>query len=161
MDQHHIWLALFEHVTHTGEHAGGDIVQVLSLLHNVEIIVRLHLEYLEHLVQHLAVLTGHTHNCLKIFRIFLELLHQRAHLDGLWPGSEDKHYFFHWLYFVIAYFSCIIPHANPLLSSLSLSGPCTHSSTLTNGSSHRPFRLIVALYPSQLRCLSSINILMG
>ena len=30
-----------------------------------------------------------------IFRVFLELLHQWAHLNGLWTGSKYKHYCFH------------------------------------------------------------------
>ena len=96
VDQHHIGLALLEHVAHTGEHAGGDVVQVLSLLHNVEVEVGLHLEDAQHLVQHLAVLSRHAHNRLKLLRIFLELLHQRAHLNRLRPRSKHKHYFFHW-----------------------------------------------------------------
>lgn len=44
VDQYNIGLALFEHVTHAGEHASGDIIQVLSLFHNIEVEVRLHLK---------------------------------------------------------------------------------------------------------------------
>ena len=40
-------------------------------------------------LEHHAVLAGYTDYCLEIFRMLLELLHQWAHLDGLWPGSED------------------------------------------------------------------------
>ena len=88
VDQHHIGLARLEHVAHTGEHAGGDIVQVLPLLHNIEVEVGLHVEDAQHLVQHLAVLSRHAHNRLKLTRILLELLDQRAYLDGLWPCSK-------------------------------------------------------------------------
>ena len=88
VDQHHIGLALLEYVAHTGEHAGGDVVQVLSLLHNIEVEVGLHLEDAQHLVKHLAVLSRHAHNRLKLLRILLELLDQRAHLDRLRPRSK-------------------------------------------------------------------------
>ena len=96
VDQHHIGLARLEHVAHTGEHAGSDIVQVLSLLHNIEVEVGLHLEDAQHLVQHLAVLSRHAHNRLKLLRILLELLDQRTHLNRLWSRSKHKHYFFHY-----------------------------------------------------------------
>ena len=95
VDQHHIGLARLEHVAHTGEHAGGDIVEVLPLLHDVQVVIRLHIEDPEHLVQHLTVLSRYAHDCLEILRILLELLHQRAHLDALRAGSENEHYFFH------------------------------------------------------------------
>ena len=88
VDQHHIGLARLEHIAHTGEHAGGDIVQVLPLFHNIEVEVGLHLEDAQHLVQHLAVLSRHAHNRLKLLRILLELLHQRAHLNRLRPRSK-------------------------------------------------------------------------
>ena len=35
MDQNHIRLALLKHIAHPGEHASGDIVEVLPLLHDV------------------------------------------------------------------------------------------------------------------------------
>ena len=103
VDQHHIGLAGLEHVAHTGEHAGGDIVQVLPLLHNIEVEVGLHLEDAQHLVQHLAVLPRHAHNRLKLLRILLELLHQRAHLNRLRPCTKHKHYFLHQTYVLISY----------------------------------------------------------
>ena len=89
MDQDHIRLALLEYVAHAGKHAGSDIVQVLPLLHDIQVIIRLHLEYAQHLVQHLPMLPRHAHDRLKLLRILLELLHQRAHLDGLRAGSEN------------------------------------------------------------------------
>ena len=41
MDQDHIRPALLEHVAHAGKHAGGDVVQVLSLLHDIQVEIRL------------------------------------------------------------------------------------------------------------------------
>ena len=96
MDQDHIRLALLEHIAHAGKHTGSHIVKILSLLHDIQIIIRLHLEDAQYLIQHLPMLPSHTHNRLKLLRILLELLHQRAHLDGLGAGSEDKHYFLHY-----------------------------------------------------------------
>ena len=95
MDQDDIGLDLLQDVAHAGEHAGRDVVQVLPLLHDVQVEVRLDLEDPEHLVQHLPMLPGDAHNRLKLFRTLLELLHQRAHLDGLGAGSENEHYFLH------------------------------------------------------------------
>ena len=49
----------------------------------------------EHLVEHFTVLTGDTDKGLERIGMFLELLDKRRHLDGLRPGSENKHDFFH------------------------------------------------------------------
>lgn len=95
MDKDHIGLDFLEHVSRAGQHAGGDVVQVLALLHDVQVKIRLHLKYLEHLVQHLPMLPGDAHDGLELIGIFLELLHQGAHLDGLWAGAEDEEYFLH------------------------------------------------------------------
>lgn len=62
---------------------------VLCLIAMLSRGVRHDFENLENLVQHLTVLAGNTDYCLEILRILLELLNQRAHLNGLWPGSED------------------------------------------------------------------------
>ena len=96
MDQDHIRLALLEHVAHAGKHAGSDIVQVLPLLHDIQVIIRLHIEDAQHLIQHLPMLPSHAHDRLKFLRILLELFHQRAHLNGLRAGSENEHYCFHY-----------------------------------------------------------------
>ena len=100
MDQDHIGLALLKHVAHTGKHAGSHVVQVLPLLHDIQVIVRLYIEDAKYLIQHLPVLTGHAHDRLKLLRILLELLHQRAHLDGLRAGSENEHYSLHYIDFL-------------------------------------------------------------
>ena len=86
--QHHIGLALLEHIAHTSKNTGRDIVEVLPLLHDVQVVIGLHIKDSEHLVQHLTVLAGNTNDSLEIFRIFLELLHQWAHLNGLRTGSK-------------------------------------------------------------------------
>ena len=50
------------------------------------------------------MLPSHAHDGLKLLRILLELLHQRAHLNGLGPGSENEHYGFH----VLESVSCLL-----------------------------------------------------
>lgn len=54
-----------------------------------------HVEDAQHLVEHLAMLARHGHDCLKLIRSRLELVDERAHLDRLRAGAEDEHYFFH------------------------------------------------------------------
>ena len=48
-----------------------------------------------HLIKHLTMLASNTNDGFEIFRIFLELLYKGTHLNGLWAGSEYKHYGFH------------------------------------------------------------------
>ena len=47
------------------------------------------LEDLQDLVEHLTMLPGHADDGLEVLGVLLELLDQRAHLDGFWTGSED------------------------------------------------------------------------
>ena len=55
----------------------------------------LDLEDLPDLVEHLTMLPSDADDGLEVLGVLLKHLHPRAHLDGLWTGSEDKHYFFH------------------------------------------------------------------
>ena len=95
MDQNDIGLDLIQHIPHPGQHPRRDIVQVLPLLHDIQIIIRLHIENCQHLVQHFPMLPRHAHNRLERLRILLERLHQRTHLNRLRPRSKHQHYLFH------------------------------------------------------------------
>lgn len=44
------------------------------------------------------MLTCYTYNCFKCFRMFLELLYQRTHLNSLRTCAENKHNSFHFIY---------------------------------------------------------------
>ena len=126
MDQDHIWLHLRKHIAHPREHPRRHIIQVLPLLHDIQVEVRLHLEDPQHLVQHLPMLPRHAHDRLKLLRILLELLHQRAHLDGLRPGPENEHDFFHsfdglpvWRFY-FSFYLCSEMRCSPLRKGKSL-----------------------------------------
>ncbi len=69
----------------------GDIVEILpcSLCRDRS---RTFVEYLEHLIEHLAMLPGERTLLSGTFGVFLELLHQRSILDGLGRSPEHKHY---------------------------------------------------------------------
>ena len=95
MDQNHIRLDFLQDIAHAGKHPCGHVVEILALLHDVQVVIRHDLEDAQHLVQHLAVLARHAHNRLELSRILLELLYQRAHLDGLRPRAENEHYSLH------------------------------------------------------------------
>ena len=58
VDQHNVRLDLLQHALDPLQNVGGNIKKGLLILHNGKIVVRLHLEGLQHLLQHLAVLTG-------------------------------------------------------------------------------------------------------
>lgn len=49
----------------------------------------------QYLVEHLAVLARHGHDGLELILARLQLVDERAHLDCLRAGAEDKHDFFH------------------------------------------------------------------
>lgn len=89
MNQYNIWLALLEYISHSSQHTGSDIIQVLSLLHDVEIIIWFYLKYIQYLVEHLSVLTSYTNDGLKPIIMLLKLFYQWAHFYCLWTSSED------------------------------------------------------------------------
>lgn len=95
VDEHYVGGGFREHVAHADEHAGGDIVEVLTLLHDVEVVVGGDVEDGEHLVEHLAVLSGDADDGLERVGVFLELFDERCHLDGFRACPEDEHYLFH------------------------------------------------------------------
>ena len=89
MDKYHIGLALLEDITHAIKYANSHICKVLSLLHDVQVNIWLDIEDFQHLVEHFTMLTCYAYDGFKLFCVFLELLHQRAHLDGFWTSAED------------------------------------------------------------------------
>ena len=95
VDEHNVGLRFTQHVAHACKHAGSDIIEILSLLHDVEVEVGADVEDVKHLVEHLAVLTGDADNGLECIGMFLELLDKRRHLNGLRTGPENEHDFFH------------------------------------------------------------------
>ena len=89
--QHRVGPPAREHGAHAGEHAGGDVGQVLPGLHQIEVELGLDPEQAEHLVEHLPVLRGDADPGVEA-RQCLQLLDQRRHLDGLGPGAEYQEY---------------------------------------------------------------------
>ena len=94
MNQHHIRLFLLQHTFHVLKHCGGHIEEGLFFPHDVQIIVRSHLEGLHHPIQHLPVLPGDTDYRFQS-RTFFQFFHQGAHFDRLGSGTKYKHNLFH------------------------------------------------------------------
>lgn len=75
MNKNYIRLSFFENVSHSSKDTRCNIIQILALLHDIEIVIWSNLEQIEHLIKHLTVLASNADNCLKFIRIFLELLY--------------------------------------------------------------------------------------
>ena len=91
VDEHYVGPRLTEHVAHAEQHARGHVVEILPLLHYVEVVVGTDVEYLKHLVEHLPVLAGDAYRGAELSGMLLEFLYERSHLDGLGAGPENKH----------------------------------------------------------------------
>ena len=113
----YVGTALLEHIAHTEQHTRGDVVEILSLLHYVEVEVGFYFEEFQNLVEHLTVLARNADDCLKLFAALLERFHQRSHLDGLRAGSEHEHYLFH-IYLVDILFPCFVIYENGILPTI-------------------------------------------
>lgn len=77
------------------QHVARDVEQRLARLHDRQVVVGCHVEHAKHLVQHLTVLTGDRHNRVELVGARPQLVHERAHLNGLRASAEDEHNFFH------------------------------------------------------------------
>ena len=117
--QYDIGRALLEHVTQTRKDASRNIIQVLPLRHNVEVIVRFDIKDGQHLIQHFAMLARDAHDGLKLCWRFLELFHQRAHLNGFRSCTKDQHYFLHCINFLL-YITLLLSLSCPRTSRMLL-----------------------------------------
>ena len=87
MDQNNIRFYFFQNFPDIQKNRIGDIKQGLILFHDGKIIIRLHMKDLKNLLQHFTMLSADTdHRTNRT--AFSELIDDRAHLDGLWSGSE-------------------------------------------------------------------------
>ena len=95
MHQDDVRFGLFEYVSHAHQYPCSNVVQVLSLLHDVQVVVGYDVEQVKYLVEHLPVLPGHAYEGGEVLRVFFEGLYQRGHFDGFRSGPEDEHDGFH------------------------------------------------------------------
>ena len=95
MDQDNVGPLVLEDRLELEQHVARHVEQRLARLHNGQVVVGSHVEDAQHLVEHLAVLARHGHDGLELILSRLQLVGERAHLDGLRAGAEDEHDFFH------------------------------------------------------------------
>lgn len=92
VDQDDIGPLVLEDRLELEQHVARHVEQRLARLHDRQVVVWGHAEDAQHLVEHLAVLTGHGHDGLELIPARLQLVDKRAHLDSLRSGAEDEHY---------------------------------------------------------------------
>jgi hypothetical protein len=88
LDDQPIRSHLAQHARDPLEYGGCHIAEILSLSHDVEVMVGLDLEYVEHLVQHLPMLTGDAGH-LAHAGLPLQRLYHWGQLDRFGAGAED------------------------------------------------------------------------
>ncbi len=101
VDQDDVGPLVLEDGLELDQHVARHVEQRLARLHDRKVVVGRHVEDAQHLVEHLAVLARHGHDSLELIRARLELIDERAHLDGLRAGTEDEHDFFHYRSFLM------------------------------------------------------------
>ena len=92
VDQDHVGPLVLEDGLELEQHVARHIEQRLARLHDRQVVVGRNVEDAQHLVEHLAVLAGHGDDSLELILARLQLVDERAHLDGLRAGAEDEHY---------------------------------------------------------------------
>lgn len=92
VDQDHVGRLVLEDGLELEQHVARHVEQRLARSHDRKVVVGRHVEDAQDLVQHLAVLAGHGDYGLELVSARLQLVDERAHLDGLRAGAEDEHY---------------------------------------------------------------------
>ena len=95
MHENHIGLFILQGLLQFQQHVTRHVKERLPRLHDSQIVVGLDVEYAQHLIEHLAMLSRDGHNSLKLVRTALQLVHERTHLDCLRTSAEDEHYLLH------------------------------------------------------------------
>ena len=93
--EHDIGLLVLEDRLELEQYVARNVEQSLSRLHDGQVVGGFDVEHAKHLVQHLTVLTGDRHNRVELVGARPQLVHERAHLNGLRASAEDEHNFFH------------------------------------------------------------------
>lgn len=93
--EHDIGLLVLEDRLELEQHVARNVEQSLSRLHDGQVVGGFDVEHAKHLVQHLTVLTGDRHHRVELVGARPQLVHERAHLNGLRASAEDEHNFFH------------------------------------------------------------------
>ena len=89
LDEHDVGTGALEHARKLLQHAGRHACRRLPRDHEVEIVVGLEAEDVEHLVEHRPVLRGYTDQTLEAGGVGEKGTYDRGHLDRLRPGAED------------------------------------------------------------------------
>lgn len=102
--EHQIRLSFTKHRLKTLQHTDGDFVKRLPVLHNVQIIIRHNLEYIQHLIQQLTVLRGYADHRVNMLRMFIQFQDKRCHLNGFRTYTEDRHHLYLFSHFPTPFF---------------------------------------------------------
>ena len=94
VDQNDVRLDLAQDLLDPQQHGGGDVEQILLLLHDGQIVIRHDGKNAQDLIEHIPVLAGDADDGSDI-RTFFQLLDERAHFDGLRPGTKYDQNCFH------------------------------------------------------------------
>ena len=89
MYKYYIRMTFFEHITKTCKNTCSHISQILPLLHDIQVIIRLHVKKIKNLIKHFTMLTCYTYDCFKFIIPLLKLFNKRTHFNCLWSCSED------------------------------------------------------------------------
>ena len=92
--QYDIRLFYPENFAHSHKNCCCYIGQILSLLHNIQVVIRNDAEDIKHLLQHFPVLAGDTDDRLQL-PTFPKLQDKRTHLNRFRSCSEYHHYLSH------------------------------------------------------------------
>lgn len=95
MDKDDVGPLVLEDGLELEQHVARHVEQRLARLHDRQVVVGRNVEDAQHLVEHLTVLAGHGDDSLELIPARLQLVDERAHLDGLRAGAEDEHHFLH------------------------------------------------------------------
>jgi hypothetical protein len=88
LHEHPIRPYFSQHWFQPRQHSGGHLGGRLTLLHQIQILIGHDVKKVQHLIQHIPMLSRSTDMDLKAIRLLPQLSHHRGHLDRLGAGAE-------------------------------------------------------------------------
>jgi len=95
LHDNHGWLLCAKNRLQARENARCGLEQRLARQHQVQIVIRLYMEGLQNLIQHLPMLRGDADLHVEPAGVFAQAANHRAELNRLRPGAEDQQNFVH------------------------------------------------------------------
>ena len=86
-----IGLGFLKNLSPAHKYSAGDVVEILSLLHDVKVVVSSQAEYIHYGAEHITMLSRSANDGFEVLLMLLQLEYEWGYFDGFGARPEDQH----------------------------------------------------------------------